>query len=469
MFDNQKRPRFLLELPSEILCAIVQAGFVSAFGTTTPGEAGAYPPHPLYPPREYYRPAITTLYNLCFVSRRLRDAALPVLYREFAVGYGDHDGQPSRFGSLEGRLAEFFHTLIRRRDLAALVRHAFLDPRLLTLMSQEEMLRVISEASRVLGTPESASLASKARDGTLHCGNEACVTFLAFALMPNLEHMALPASAWLGGSVTPAWPRLKSLEFIDDCKQMRLHPDSYPRPHSPVVTLTLHGAAPPDMSHLAPMLPHVVNIRLVRTRLELSGVESLIGAKGFSGLQSFHYILELASRPFYNQIISLLSRYHADTLRHLTIETQHGWYSDDSEGTVHTAAAQSFRQFTKMESLVIDGFILAPRSPLPAKDLPNPETFYAALLPPSLKILRVIGTRQLVAEPAIFGLRESVAAGELPNLCEFWCTAHPLGRRPPRRTALHRREAAIRQSFAQVGVYFRVFLPDSWVDYTNRW
>ena len=327
------------------------------------------------------------------------------------------------------------------------------------------MLRIISEASYVLGTTDSASLASKARDGTLHCGNETCIAFLAFALMPNLEHMVLQASAWLG-SVTPAWPRLKSLECID-CKQMPLHPDSYPRPHSPVVTLTLHGVAPSDISQLAPILPHVVNIRLVRTRLELSRIEPLIGARGFSGLQSFHYILKLASRPFYNHILSLLSRYYANTLRHLTIETQHGWYLDDSEGTMHTAAAQLFRQFTNLESLVIDGFILAPRSPAPVKGFPNPETFYAALLPPSLKMLRVIGTAQLVAEPVIFGLRGSVAAGELPNLREFWCTAHPLGRRPPRRKALRRREVAIRQSFAWVGVYFRVFLPDSWVNYTS--
>ena len=104
MFDNQKPRSFLLELPNEILCAIVQVNFVSAFGPT-PGEAGIYPPHPLYPPREYYRPATTTLYNQCLVSRRLRDVALPVLYRKFAVGYGNRNGQPSRFGSLEGRLA----------------------------------------------------------------------------------------------------------------------------------------------------------------------------------------------------------------------------------------------------------------------------------------------------------------------------------------------------------------------------
>jgi len=82
------------------------------------------------------------------------------------------------------------------------------------------MLRIISEASRVLGTTDSVSLASKARDGTLHCGNEACITFLAFALIPGLEHIVLQASAWLG-SVTPAWSRLKSLEFID-CKQNAL-------------------------------------------------------------------------------------------------------------------------------------------------------------------------------------------------------------------------------------------------------
>ncbi|KAH7263911.1 hypothetical protein B0J15DRAFT_257718 [Fusarium solani] len=69
-----------------------------------------------------------TLFSLCLVSRRMRDAAQHVLHHEFILGYAHL--QTRWTYSWRGRLTSFIRTVSTRRDLAALVKTVFFYPSL---------------------------------------------------------------------------------------------------------------------------------------------------------------------------------------------------------------------------------------------------------------------------------------------------------------------------------------------------
>ena len=67
---------------------------------------------------------LPTLYSLSLVSKMIRNTVQPLLYKEFAVGYG----LPRVMGpkSQLRRLESFINTIAIRRDLAAAVKRAYI-------------------------------------------------------------------------------------------------------------------------------------------------------------------------------------------------------------------------------------------------------------------------------------------------------------------------------------------------------
>ncbi|KAH6889668.1 hypothetical protein B0T10DRAFT_486558 [Thelonectria olida] len=56
-----------------------------------------------------------TLFQLCLVSRRLRNVAQPIMYHEFLLGYGDSKTIWKCSG--DRRLTSFIRTVASRRDI----------------------------------------------------------------------------------------------------------------------------------------------------------------------------------------------------------------------------------------------------------------------------------------------------------------------------------------------------------------
>lgn len=126
--------------------------------------------------------ALQTLFNLCLTSRLLYDITLPVLYREFALGYNDipSDHFQPQIGQ---RMTAFVRTLLIRRDLAGLVKRAFLHPGLVERMGPENRKMI-------------SALAKKCLKNDLL--NEQPIEILILALMPNLERLVFAGFLWAG-------------------------------------------------------------------------------------------------------------------------------------------------------------------------------------------------------------------------------------------------------------------------------
>ena len=101
--------------------------------------------------KSWYSVDRQALVSLSLVSRRLRDIAQNFLYHEFALGYGD--SWRSDLYSWDNRLLPFLRTLVQRRDLASLVKHAYIHPRLLSMtrIDLDEARTLLKEAGNVLG------------------------------------------------------------------------------------------------------------------------------------------------------------------------------------------------------------------------------------------------------------------------------------------------------------------------------
>lgn len=185
-------------LPTEILQQIVQ-NVARPLLDQTPSPSS---PSPTYPTPASAYTALQTLFNLSLTSRLFYDLTLPLLYHEFSLGYKDIPGShlPPQAGQ---RLVAFARTLLFRRDLAALVKRAFLHPKLVEQMGAENRKMISTIAKK------------KLKDEVFE---DQGIEVLVFALMPNLERLVFAAQGWapVPLAVRVAWEGLKGPEVVGE-------------------------------------------------------------------------------------------------------------------------------------------------------------------------------------------------------------------------------------------------------------
>lgn len=184
-----------MKVPGEIMYEIIEhIARPHLDQTADPGS-----PRRTHPPQSDAAQALQMLFNLCLTSRLLYDMTLPVLYREFALGYNDIPGnifQPQ----MGQRMVAFARTLLIRRDLAGLVKHAFLHPKLVAQMGSENMSMI-------------SALAKKCLKNAVF--NDQPIEILIFALMPNLERLVFAGRSLVLVPIAVrevAWKHLKGPE-----------------------------------------------------------------------------------------------------------------------------------------------------------------------------------------------------------------------------------------------------------------
>ncbi|KAK5656919.1 hypothetical protein OQA88_3441 [Cercophora sp. LCS_1] len=188
----------MMKVPVEIMYQIVEA-----VARPLLNHIMAPSPTSTLPTQPEATQALQTLSNLCLTSHLLYEITTPILYREFALGYNDVPG--AHFKPWYGqRMVSFARTLLARRDLAALVKRAFLHPKLVGLMGDENRMMISALAKKTL------------------CDDvykDKAIEVLIFALMPNLECMVFAGLSWTpipAGVTSLAWPKLKGLHQVEE-------------------------------------------------------------------------------------------------------------------------------------------------------------------------------------------------------------------------------------------------------------
>ena len=162
--------------------------------------------------------ALQTLANLCLTSRPLREITLPFLYQELSLGYGDVKGEhfsPPRAGQ---RLASFLRTVIRNREIARFVKRAFLHPKIVEGMGDDERDSVARLAREFLRSGDGSMKGERKPYGEVFRDQRFEVVVLA--LMPRLERIVFAGYGYvpIPGEVmrSGVWERLKTVEIVTE-------------------------------------------------------------------------------------------------------------------------------------------------------------------------------------------------------------------------------------------------------------
>lgn len=219
-------PSKLLQLPAEILLLIL-GNFCQHCRTRDNEE-------------EQEREKITaiwncsdrqTLYSACFVSRKFRDLAHPVLYHDCIIGNGQLDDTSAR------RFTSFLRTVTRQPGLAALVRTCRIAHKAFSYVTESEAEATL-EAARALFVPL-AGLVDAFQDQWSALGispsgatttmlrvlpSQAVADFLRVLLLASLPNLAslygsyltsiaIPAEALRAAGITEL--RMRTVNFLD--------------------------------------------------------------------------------------------------------------------------------------------------------------------------------------------------------------------------------------------------------------
>ncbi|KAK0652355.1 hypothetical protein B0T16DRAFT_454731 [Cercophora newfieldiana] len=191
--------------------------------------------------------ALQTLFNLCLVSHALYDITLPILYREFALGYDDIHGScfPRQMGQ---RMVAFARTLLTRRDLAGLVKRAFLHPGLVGQMGWENR-KMVSELAKRKLKAEGGGWGGGGGGGEVFDGLP--IEGLMYALMPNLERLVFAgregALASLVALREVAWENLERVEQTETYGESFTELEARRRQEEELTTMIACGSCPlPD-------------------------------------------------------------------------------------------------------------------------------------------------------------------------------------------------------------------------------
>jgi len=195
------KPSPNMKVPVELLHEIIELVARPHLNEIPNPHAGSIPRTTYHPTQSDSAQALQTLFNLCLTSHLLYEITLPILYREFALGYNDIPGDSFQ-PQIGQRMTAFARTLLMRRDLACLVKRAFLHPRLVGRMGAEN-IKMISALTRK----------RLSNDVLLLFGDQPpAVEMLIFALMPNLERLVFAGLySWVNLPLAVrevAWKRL---------------------------------------------------------------------------------------------------------------------------------------------------------------------------------------------------------------------------------------------------------------------
>lgn len=277
---SSRSPR-LSELPNEILSLILGHFCLHCRETRVTPQAFYHRTGQQQTQPSWYSLDCQSLHSACLVSTRLRDVAQPLLYHQFAPGYGDSlcTTQPQSCWSL----LPFLRTVARRPDLAAQVRHFHLSRSIMELSPhnhQAEVEPVLEEASRARGIQLSEFLGpfqdwwpSTTRAQYRPCGLELATMLLA--CLPNLACLsltAIPSLAHIPLSALRAAHLSKlRIQTLDTVGYSAIADVILEAASSSVQTLNLHmldGADQEALQALARPLPKLRNLCITISRVK---------------------------------------------------------------------------------------------------------------------------------------------------------------------------------------------------------
>ncbi|KAJ0424966.1 hypothetical protein BJY00DRAFT_298899 [Aspergillus carlsbadensis] len=408
------------------------------------------------------------LLSLCLVSKRWRDIAQPILYREFTLGYGE--SWRSEEYTWDGRLVAFMLTVARRRDLAALVKRIYIHPHLfahvppleppsrITYEIAQGVLREIAEAFRVEGleqfTPSDLiAVLIMQLPNLQHCG---------FQLQPEVWEIVPPDALRLAGIETLP---LKTLDvsLYDGRYGIELTFGQFTLLHrvssllsvsTLLETLNLHmyyAILRADRDPF-PSLPNLKTLRLTHSWLSAASLERVLSSCG--NLRTFFY--EATTKPHWPTFNPFERDYPLDhhfrlpdAARYLqrhrgTLESVHLdlRMREPARGSPEQSSASSFQSFTKLKHLFLnmDEF----HTGCMARDVKDDAQLFVTLLPQTLNSLHLSGR---IAEDlprlqeSLLGLAESILEMQFPSLEQIhWDANESLSTTLPIRTIFAARD-----------------------------
>ncbi|KAK0620678.1 hypothetical protein B0T14DRAFT_235987 [Immersiella caudata] len=437
-------------LPTEIWLSIIE----NLYESTLISRTGTVVPYSGPLDLTSYSRTLRTFSNLCLTCQRLRDFAQPLMYREFAFGYGQR-----RTDKLwEGRLVSLATTLATRHDLAAQMTHVFLDERLLHGALKDDLEPAIQRAGSALAAPmKLPSPASSVSPGPCQWRRAVLLLSLTLRLMPNLTHIAEDVSLRrvvpkprnqgevygpekvldeyvrsaldLSNSETGAedcgrtsgvFRQVKSLEFMTVFK-----------PRTPLLftslrswnveTLTLRGGF--HAAVVTAIVASVKNLRIMNYRLRSpQSLEPLLAAWG--SLESFYLDSIPTSRrsreigyidPEYDshitpaELVDLLSK-SCQALRHLHLDLS---FVDFQQATTI-----SLNHFTKMHTLTISANSFGVSGFNQPEPPERPPDWLTRALPGTIEVLTLLGAGYEFPKykAGLLALRGALDAGSFPSL-----------------------------------------------------
>ncbi|KAI8963245.1 hypothetical protein F5Y11DRAFT_320293 [Daldinia sp. FL1419] len=198
---DKMSPLTLDRLPNEILTSIFNDFRVHYHPEPDSDAPSAYFRGTRQRPDEpsWYSLDCQALYSLCLTSRRLRDVARPLLYRDFMPGYGD--SWRSKSYKWEGRLASFLRTVSTRRDLAVFVKRIYIHSFLVKRLDEVTVQSALEQAAQGFSIPLSKYLAHFPSIGIRRPGHDqqqilfAPLLGMLLAALPNANRLSLQVSA----------------------------------------------------------------------------------------------------------------------------------------------------------------------------------------------------------------------------------------------------------------------------------
>ncbi|KFZ03282.1 hypothetical protein V502_11075 [Pseudogymnoascus sp. VKM F-4520 (FW-2644)] len=373
------------------------------------------------------------LFSLSLVSKRLRDIAQPILYKEFVPGYSD--SWKSTLYTWDGRLTSFLRTIARRPDLAALVKRIYIHSHLLKSVDGKENQDGIEQAARVVRTEKWQQLS----------GGE-LVTIL-IAKLPNLKHFSLQtvmnpveglSSSYLralGISVLP----LTTID-INLCAATNEHDYLFNLEicagailelATNLKTLNLHMCG--GIQHRAPIpsLPNLETLRITHSRLNETDLEGLLSS--CANLRTFAFettatninawdcVQDFGPRGHFElkNAVKYLSR-HCATLKslHLDLRERGVAYRD----SIDRAIPPSFRlrDFKALEHLFLNSEDIYGGG---KKHLTAEDQLLVWFLPANIVSLHLEGNSGPRLAKGLLGLAEAASEGRFPRLKKVRCDA----------------------------------------------
>lgn len=381
----------------------------------------------------YYSLERHTLFSLCLASRRFCDIAQPILYHEFAHGYGD----PRRSATepWDGRLASFVQTVERRRDLAALVKWIYINPYSLESAIDNDQAQKFNGGKWLQHQSDTSDMVAR-----------------LIAQLPNLEHLSLSVSMIATESIRASSLRaadvsslpIKTLDIFLHGTTIQGQHDLFSLDYRArhiieippgLETLNLHMCGKtwrrhPNL-HPLPYLSNLKTLRITHSRLNNADLESLLSS--CSALHTFVY--EATAVPFdrYSCIsmpfdgrdhfqayeaVNYLHHYHRKTLKSLHLDLrQRDWFPCLEDRDIwHTF---SFTDFPALEELFLNSNEIYGRCRKEKKSPVAYSHLLLEILPSRIKSLYLaehIGNLLPHLVTGLFALADAVTQGRFPRL-----------------------------------------------------